>query len=172
MQSLIKIGKINTSHGLKGEVQISHYLEDASEINTWKAIMIELHKDSFIPFFIEQIKHTSKQECIVKLEEVNNPEEAKDIAGCNVYASPLVQVKALLKSDWDDIIGFDIHDKTEGNLGNISHVSEAAGQQFFHVQNANKEMLIPIQQQWIVDVNPIKKVITVELPNGFIEVFG
>jgi ribosomal 30S subunit maturation factor RimM len=44
MKSLTKIGKIQSTHGLKGELVVSHLLKDAAEMKDWEALMLELRK--------------------------------------------------------------------------------------------------------------------------------
>jgi 16S rRNA processing protein RimM len=171
-KALTRVGQIQSTHGLKGELVIGHYLQDANEMKDWEALMVELHTDSYIPYFISSFKKMNNSEILLLFDDIQNPELAKELLGCNVYASPLVTVKALIKKDWDDIIGFAISEKTTGLIGNIIEVSQGVGQQFFHVQNGEKEMMIPIQEQWIINVNADKKVITMDLPEGFVEVFG
>jgi 16S rRNA processing protein RimM len=172
IKALTRIGQIQSTHGLKGELVIGHYLQNANEMKDWEALMVELYKDSFVPYFILSVKQLNKSEILVLFDEVQSPELAKELLGCNVYASPLISVNALIKNDWDDIIGFSISEKTTGRIGVILEVSQGVGQQFFHVQNGEKEMMIPIQEQWITNVDAEKKVITMDLPDGFVEVFG
>jgi 16S rRNA processing protein RimM len=172
MKDLIKIGKINSSHGLKGELQLTHWLQHPEKIQTWEAIMIELHPKSFIPFFIESAKSFTQQECIIKLEDINNPEQAKEIGGCNVYASPLVVAPQLIKNDWENLIGFIVTDSTEGLIGQIQEISQGVGQEFIHVLYNGKDVMIPIQNDWIINVNAASKTIEMDLPNGYLEAFA
>jgi 16S rRNA processing protein RimM len=172
MQVYTKVGKINSSHGLKGELQVSHWLQTAADMNAWTAIMIELHPQSYIPYFIQQVKHTTSQDCIIKLEDIDSPEQARDLANCNIYASPLIAIPALIKNDWDALIGYVVKDVNEGVLGQIQDISKGVGQEFLHVLYNGKDIMIPIQDAWITGVHAASKTIEMHLPNGYLEAFG
>ena len=79
------IGKVTGIHGLKGEVTFSHQLKRNTRFSQWDCLMVELNPGSFIPFFIESIKSIANDECICKLEEINNRDEAKLILNKFVY---------------------------------------------------------------------------------------
>jgi 16S rRNA processing protein RimM len=172
MKSLTKIGKIQSTHGLKGELVVSHLLKDAAEMKDWEALMLELNKDSFIPYFLQSFKKINHAEILVLLEGVDSPELAKELLGSNVYASPLVTVKALTKNDWDEVIGYFIRDITMGAIGQIQDVSQGVGQEFFELKFNGKDIMIPLQESWIKNINAQTKTIEMELPDGFLEVFG
>jgi 16S rRNA processing protein RimM len=108
----------------------------------------------------------------VLLEGVDSPELAKELLGSNVYASPLVTVKALAKNDWDEVIGYFIRDITMGAIGQIQDVSQGVGQEFFELKFNGKDIMIPLQESWIKNINAQTKTIEMELPDGFLEVFG
>jgi 16S rRNA processing protein RimM len=170
-QPLVKIGKVNSTHGVKGEVTITHLLSDVKEFKSWPAVMIEIMQGSFIPYFIESYKVLGGSELLVKFDDIHSKETARDITGCNIYASPLVTVKSLIQNQWTDIIGYAI---LNNNIvvGNVAEVTAGVGQDYFKILNKDKEILIPIQDTFIKNIDAVTQQIFLELPEGFLEIFG
>lgn len=166
-----KIGKLAGTHGLDGKLVINHNLQGK---NIWKKIphvFVELHRESYIPFFIEEMKVMNDEEVLVVLDEIYSVEAAKKMSGKSVYLST---------ETWDELqpnvvsltmVGFTITDKTIGKIGLIEDLFETPGQVLASVLYQNKEVMIPLIPSTIIEVNAMQKNILVQLPDGLLEVY-
>jgi 16S rRNA processing protein RimM len=166
---LSKIGKIESTHGLQGDLVISHLFTDKNEINNCNALMIELNTNSFIPYFIESIKSIQTNHFVCKIEDINTPEQAKEYIGLNVYASPYQKIKSAIKNNWNDMIGYALAENSNV-IGTIESVINIKGTDYWQLTYNNNELLIPIIESWIIDVKANE--IRINLPDGYLESFS
>lgn len=167
---MIKLGKIVAVHGLQGALVLKHNIQQINWLNKDDVLHIELQRDSLIPHFVEQIKGDKAGECIIILDELNNADSAKKLIGKNVY----VDEELLRKTKVDSPLlyaGFNLVDKTKGSLGEIITVLEAGPQWIAQLIIDEKEVLVPLVDDFILDVNMKNKFIRMDLPDGLIEIY-
>ncbi|MCB0486587.1 MAG: 16S rRNA processing protein RimM, partial [Flavobacteriaceae bacterium] len=109
----------------------------------------------------------------VKLEDVNNEEDADVILKSDVYL-PLQLLPKLTgnKFYYHEVIGFTVEDANHGNIGIIEAINDNAAQPLFEIKNGDKEILVPMIDDFIKKVDRKNKTIFVETPEGLIDMFG
>jgi 16S rRNA processing protein RimM len=167
LEDAYKIGYVAKTHGLKGEVTINTSPEcpDLSSIET---IFIE-EDGSLVPYFITSIS-VKGDKAFVKFEDVDNIERASDLKGSSLYLAKTERPK-LARGEFynDEVIGFDVFEE-ENVIGRVVGIMEAGPNRFLEVDNVGKEILIPINGPFIKSINKTKKRVTVELPEGFLDI--
>ncbi len=167
---MIRIGKIVAAHGLQGAVILKHIVGNGDWMQKDHILFLELRKDSMIPFFVTESRATGDEEYIVKLEDTDTAEAAKKLVGKQVYVQ-----EDILKDHADNSpllwIGFNLVDKAKGSLGAIEDVLQTGTQWLAKITLNEKEVLIPLVDDFIVDVNTRNRYIRVDLPEGLIEVY-
>lgn len=156
-------------HGLKGQVTISLDPEAPEDFTSIKSLFVE-RNEKLLPYFIEAISLKGNK-AFLKLEEVNTPEEAKEISKSSIYLPKSDRPKSTRGEFYDDeIIGFTVIDTESGDLGKITEVVQAGPNKLLSVDHQGKEVLIPLNSPFIDGINKSKKKITVSLPEGFLEI--
>lgn len=162
-----KIGYVSKSHGLKGEVTIVLGPEcpDLEDVTT---LFVE-NGHQQVPYFIESIS-VKGVKAYLKLEGVNTPEAAADLKGCSLLL-PKSDRPRLPRGEFynDEVIGFEVGDKTKGVLGLVREVEETGPNRFLIVVYGQKEVMIPVNGPFITSVNKTKKKIAVDLPDGLLD---
>lgn len=163
---LIKIGKTGKTHGLKGHLKVhidEFYLNDFMDM---KIIFIDK-----LPYFIlnKDINHT--QQAILLLEDVDSKEKAHRLQGKEIFAKDDDLTEILDEETHQYLIGFELHDKTLGKIGKIENIIEMPFQIMAVIINENKEILIPLNEDFILNVNEKQKKINMQLPEGLLDVF-
>lgn len=162
------LGKLLKTHGTRGDLIWQHGFHSNIDLPSWEAIMVELHEQSFIPFFIENIKSQDETHFIIKLEEIDSKEIAADLVGKNVYASPTIKMNVHdLKMSSRNYIGFQLWHKNNF-LGEIIDFIQQ-GQALFLINYNQKEIFIPAHEDFIIEENHDKKQIHVNLPDGLLD---
>jgi len=166
---MIRVGKIAATHGLQGDVIFSHFLEKKNWLKKEDVLFLELNKDSYIPFFITQVKTVQHDEYIIRLEDVNSVEQAKKLTGKNVYIKDAILQTQQSSSPlaW---IGFTIVDKALGEIGVVNDIFQTGHQWLASVHYHDKEVLIPLIEEMIIDLNIRNKFIRMDLPEGLLDV--
>lgn len=164
-----KIGYIMKPHGLKGEVTISITPEGPEAIDEIKTVFVE-QQSRLVPFFIENASQHGEK-AFVKFEDIDTPEAAAKISKSSVYLPKSERPKSGKGEFYDDeIMGFEVHDKELGHLGNVTSIEKAGPSKLLVIEHQSKEVLIPVNGPFITSINKSKKRISVELPEGFLEI--
>jgi 16S rRNA processing protein RimM len=165
---MIRIGKVVATHGLQGAVVFTHVVGRPGWLKKDDVLFLELNKGSFIPYFVQSAKAPDEEEYNVTLEDVERVEDAKKLIGKNVYVKEDIIAGYSKESPllW---IGFNIVDKTLGSLGQIEDVFQAGPQWLAKIDHEGKEVLIPLIDQMILDLNIRNKFIRMDLPEGLLD---
>lgn len=156
-------------HGLKGEVTISLDADSPADWENLKSIFIE-KKSQLVPYFIEHIS-VRNDKAFVKLEDVNTPEEAALLKSGSLYL-PKESRPKLARGEFynEEVIGFEVFDDVHGPLGFVEDVEQAGPNRFLIVTHIQKEVMIPVNGPFITGINKSKKKISVNLPDGFLDI--
>jgi 16S rRNA processing protein RimM len=164
-----KIGYIMKPHGLKGGLTISLDPEAPEDFSEIKSVFVRLH-ERLQPYFIESISLKGNR-AFLKLEEVDTPEAAQAISKSSIFLPKTMRPKSGRGEFYDDeVIGFTVKDTAAGKLGDIVEVTQAGPNKLLSVNFKGKEILIPLNSPFIDSVNKSKKIITVTLPDGFLDI--
>jgi len=164
------LGKVYKPHGYKGKVNIWLDVDDPSEYESLQ--MVFLNKNGMlIPYFIQSIQILNNK-AVVEFQDVDKLEKAEQISNSEMYL-PLSELPKLTgnKFYFHEIIGFSIIDKNKGHIGSVHKVLEYPNQAVMQVFYKEKEILIPINPNVIVEVNRAKKEIHIDAPDGLIELY-
>ena len=160
-----QIGKLGKTHGVKGEIS---FLFDDDIFDRVDADYLILKVDGiFVPFFIEEYRFRSDANAIMKFEDIDTQERARELTGCEVYFP-----RELADSDdnsisWAAIVGFDIIEAESGNkIGRIASVDDTTLNILFCLED---ERLIPASEDLITAIDQQARSITMHLPAGLLD---
>jgi 16S rRNA processing protein RimM len=165
-----KIGKLVAVHGLKGELVLKHELGKKTSLKGLQAIFIEEKKDSFIPWFIQTAQAKSNTEIYLKLEGIDFREGAAKMIQKEVWLNETDFNKFAAKSAPINLLGYTIFNHAE-SLGQVLEVIEQPHQILCRLEIKGKEVLIPLNENFLLQINHAKKQVIVELPEGLLEIY-
>ena len=164
-----KVGYILKPHGLKGEVTVALDPEFPVNDDEVETLFIE-KQNQLIPYFIDKIGIHGKK-AIIKFDDNNDAEAASAIWKLSIYLPRKTRPKSASGSFYDDeIVGFEVSDKTAGVLGKVVGILSAGPNKLLSIDYHGKELLIPVSGPFITTINKTKKKIAVTLPDGFLEI--
>lgn len=164
------VGKIVKTHGIKGEVTLRIDNEDFDEIEELDYFLLEIN-DKLIPFFIENITfHSNKS--FVLFQDLKTLEAASQLVGVTAYL-PLELLPERSGNDFYsyEVVGFIVVDEEKGELGKVQEIIEYPTQSLIQVIKEGKEILIPIHDDILKDVNREEKKIYIKAPVGLIDMY-
>lgn len=172
-EELIAVGKILKTHGVKGELVVQlNVLEIDTEVIPYIVCDID---GIFVPFFIDSVRIKTNNTVIVKLDTIDTEIQAKKLNGLPVYLSK--ELMAQYRTDtsipllWNELLGYTVEDKHLGVLGEITAIDDSTINILFNIQDeSGKELLMPANEDLIIDVNNEERVILVSLPEGLTEI--
>ena len=167
---MIRIGKIVATHGLSGNLVLKHIADKTEWLKTDDILFLELTKGSHIPFFVVNAHVANEDEYHVLLDEITTLEQGKKLIGKQVYVREDILTNAATDSPllW---IGFDIVDKKMGSLGVVEDVTQNNAQWIATISYKEKEVLLPLIDEMLLEVNVKNKYIRTEFPDGLLEVY-
>lgn len=162
-----EIGIIAKTQGVQGELQIELSPLCRIELHELEWIMTDHPNLNGIPQFLSDKKIRNKI-LLVKLEEINNLEQAKSLVGHRVFCHP----DAVVSETPPIEEGFKVLDPDKGELGVVSQVISSAGQLILSVTHiSGKEILLPFHTDFIKSVSTTEKIIVFETPEGLLEIY-
>jgi 16S rRNA processing protein RimM len=170
-QDCFKLGHISKVHGVKGEVVIVLDVDDATRYKKMESVFVELNQQ-LVPFFVERITIKNKQS-IVKFDGMNSIDQASMLINASVFL-PVNLLPKLNEASFyfHEIIGFRVNDKNHGNIGTVETILEYPSQNIIQIRDDNKnEILIPVRNEFIVNVDRENKCLNVNTPEGLIDVY-
>ena len=165
------VGKIVKKYSFKGELLIKLDTDDPHQFLEMESVFVEVHKN-LIPFFIEKSSLHKSTLLRVQFDEVHSDEDAIALIGKELYL-PLDSLPKLsgTKFYYHEIIGFKVVDATFGPVGTITGVNDNTAQHLFVIDRDSTEILIPINDQFIKEINRTSKEIHLDVPEGLIELY-
>ena len=166
-EEVYKIGVLGKPHGINGEIQF--YFDDDT-FDTADADYLVLMIDGIlVPFFFEEYRFKSNETALVKFCDIDTTEDAAALTGCEVYLPRKMRNEDDVT--FSEISGFALQDlKTGKCIGKILRVDDSTVNILFEVEdNDGNDLLIPAAADFIKDINKDKQTITVELPEGLLD---
>jgi 16S rRNA processing protein RimM len=134
-------------------------------------VFVECNKH-LVPFFIETSSIHKNDFLRVRFEDVTTEEEAEALLGNDIYL-PLSMLPKLSgnKFYYHEVIGFEVEDQRLGVVGKIQSVNDSTAQPLFEVLNGGIEILIPMIDHFLVQIDRENKKVVMDLPEGLIEMY-
>lgn len=169
INACFKIGFILRTHGLKGEVTVSLDADAPHDLPLMASVFLETD-NSLVPYFIHSASlHGNK--AYVKFEEVDSIDEASKLVSRRIFLHKSARAKSGPTEFYnDEIINFNVTDEVLGALGRITDIMQAGANRLLVVDHNGNEVLIPVNSPFIIDINKKKKTVTVNLPEGFLDI--
>lgn len=165
-----RVGSVLKTKGLKGEMQLYVDFDNLADID-FNTLFIEIG-GKLAPFFVESIKYQQKNSAYLYLEDVDTIEKASALVKKDIYLPNKLKPKKK-KSDFTlkDLKGFTAVDVNEGELGEITDIHEYPQQLIAAVTYKNCEVLFPLNEETITGIDVVKEIVTVDLPEGLLEIY-
>ncbi|UAB76155.1 ribosome maturation factor RimM [Mesoflavibacter sp. SCSIO 43206] len=165
------VGKIVKKYSFKGELLIKLDTDEPEQFENLESVLINL-RGNLVPFFIESSQLHKSELLRVKFEEVDTEDDADSLMKSELYL-PLSFLPELEEDKfyYHEIIGFKVEDKNFGNVGIISGVNDSTAQALFEIDRNGTEILIPMNDEFIIKVDKSNKTIFVETPEGLIDLY-
>lgn len=165
---IFPIGQINKPHGVNGEMSFS-FTTDVFDTEEAPFVIFEI-QGIFVPFFIAEYRFKSNETALIKLEGIDSDEKARAFAGQTVYLpKKYLGMVEDTEIELDYFVGFLLIDQQVGELGIISEVDQTTENALFVIQKQDDELLIPVGDDYIVEIDHDNKKIVVSLPEGLLD---
>ena len=165
-----EFGYIAKTHGLKGELTIVLDVDDPDEYEELDSFFVQV-KGQLVPYFMESYNLQGKR-AIVKLEDVNTLDAAKNLIGCKLFL-PLDNLPDLDPNQfyYHEVMGYRVVDATHGELGLVDDIYDMPGHDLIAMRHQGYEILIPVNNEIVLRADHKTKTVHVNLPEGLLDVY-
>lgn len=164
------LGRITKPFGIKGQVTFYLDVDDIDEYAGLDSVLVET-KNGLVPYFIEELQISGANKAIVTFEELK-ADETTALVGHELYL-PLDVLPQLTGNQFyfHEVAGFSVIDETYGPIGRLETVLEYPAQPLFQIMNGDVEILVPVIDQVIKQVDRENKILRIDAPNGLIDLY-
>ncbi len=169
IEECYRLGKITKPFGYKGQVVIFLDVDTPEDYAELDSAFVEI-KNSLVPYFFK-IESLNGNKAIVSFEDMT-AEEAQGLVGHDLYL-PLSLLPKLTgnKFYYHEIIHFKVVDEEHGDIGEIVSVIDYPAHPLFQIMKDGTEILVPIVDPIIKNVDRENKTIYIQAPNGLIDLY-
>lgn len=167
-EDVYKIGLMGKPHGINGEIT---FLFDDDVFDRVDADYLLLKKDGIlVPFFIEEYQIHGNGTALLKLEDIDEQQQAKELTGCEVFFPRDLSDKVQDVISWAEIIGYQLYDDKETMIGTVQSVDDTTVNILFDVKTKEgKNLLVPASEPLINKVDIENHKIIMDLPEGILD---
>jgi len=165
------LGKIVKKYSFKGELLAKLDTDEPDLYDNLDAIFIDL-RGNLVPFFVASSQLHKSNLLRLKFEDVNTEADADALMKTELY----LPMDLLPKLDGDkfyfhEVIGFAIKDQNFGEVGILKGINDSTAQSLFEIDRDGIEILVPMNDEFIVKVDRKNKTILLNTPEGLIDLY-
>ena len=164
------LGKITKKFGLRGELVVYLDTDEPTKYHALESVFFDMDGEP-IPFFVQEIKIKHNNQLIVLFQDIDDASSAYYV-DTELYL-PLSMLPKLSgnKFYYHEIKGFSVVDKNKGNLGVCNDVLDYTHQAIMQIISEKGEILIPIVDSYIQNVDRENRIIEITAPPELIELY-
>ena len=165
---LFPIGQLQKPHGINGEISFL-FTTDVFDREDIAYFVLQID-GIFVPFFIDEYRFKTNETALLKFDGVDSELQSRELSGLTVYLPKSLLGKVEdAEIELDYFVGFELIDKQAGRIGEVAEIDQTTENALFVVlKEDNEELLIPVGDDYILQIDHENKKICVELPEGLL----
>ena len=165
---LCSVAKIVKSNGTDGELLVNLLEGWPDELRKTEPVYIEI--DGLpVPFFVVSLRSKGNKNYL-RLNDVESLTDAEELVGSYICIEKGTQEEAVPSMDnlseieMDALVGWELEDADGRKIGTITSFEDIPGNPCICVG----DVLVPLHEDLIVDVDPESRILTMEIPEGLV----
>jgi 16S rRNA processing protein RimM len=165
------LGNIVCKYSFKGEILAKLDTDNPNIYLNMDSLLIETPQ-GLIPYFIDRSQLHKSSLLRVKFEGVDSESEADRLLKKNLFL-PMDMLPSLKGNQfyYHEITGFIAIDQFDKEIGSIKNVNDSGPQPLFVIDAEGTEILIPVHDNFIKNLDRGAKKMHLDLPDGLLDIF-
>lgn len=167
------LGYVSKKVGHQNEVILVLDSDQPEAYRELGSILIRMNKkdDELIPFFLTHTQLQPKGRLRVGIDQFGSDEVSK-LVGKEIYL-PIEVLPPLSGNQfyYHEVIGFQVIDQVKGAIGILDEVYDSPGQPLLAIKKDDIEILIPLVENTVVDLDRKQRKMTITCPEGLIDLY-
>ena len=169
-KDLILLGRIRKVHGYEGAVILSFEDRFTEKLPEMEWVFIEIDEKP-VPFLISSLTENASGNTVLKFEGYESTEIMTGFIGCRVFIKQENMESENELSPYLILEGYKIFGRDKKLLGMVTKVMSLPMQYMLVLENDEKEeILIPLNEDWVLEINREQESIYMDLPDGIIQI--
>ncbi len=165
---LFDFGTVVGVHGLRGELKVAPHTPASDSLISARSIFLR-DRNGAIELYVPQRSAPHKGNLLLRLEGVESVEQARMLVGFSVLMQQVdLPQLPVGRYYWHQLQGLAVFDRQRGDIGFLQGIFSTAAHDIYEVNGPFGEVLIPVVDQFIIEVDLDGKRIQVDLPEGLI----
>jgi 16S rRNA processing protein RimM len=168
-EKYLLFGNILKTFGTSGELIVKLDSQALSKINLKEPVFIII--DGLpVPFYFKTFDEQHSNRALVIFENIETEKLAKQLVGMQIL---LPYKKQIADKDFNlnHFSGFEATDATDGKIGIITEFLDFPNNPCFRIMNNDKEIFVPVNEDFIESVDEKSKTINFNLPAGLVDFY-
>ncbi len=163
------LGRFGKTVGNKGEIHLKLDVDSPENYYEMESVFALLG-GRLIPFFFTSTRPASKGRIVVKIEDLDSPDQVQNLVGAHAYL-PLALLPEPEEDSFylHDAIGAEVHDEALGFAGKVKGTIDLGNQSLFEIEFHDKTYLLPIVDDLVKSLETHPHILHVSLPEGLID---
>ncbi|MDR0754711.1 MAG: ribosome maturation factor RimM [Prevotellaceae bacterium] len=168
-EKYLLFGNILKTFGKNGELIVKFDSQAFSDINLEEPVFIII--DGLpVPFYLKIFDERSNNRALVIFENIETEKLAKQLVGMQILL-PYKKQTACKDFNLNRFEGFHATDIHAGNIGIITEFLDFPNNPCFCIIHNDKEILVPVNEDFIESIDEKSKIINFNLPEGLIDFY-
>jgi len=165
-----KVGFFKKTHGVNGDLVLEFEPQFEYSIENANRFFVEL-EGLLVPFFVleDGFRFKTENSAIITFDGVESEKYAKRMAGSSVYLfkNEIIEMPdEPVESQFENYL---LIDEKLGEIGIVEQIDNYSGNVVITVNYRGKELLVPFNEDLIIEIDKQNKTLKLRFPDGLIE---
>ena len=165
----ILLGRITKLNGYEGAVTVKLEKIFSENIPRMESVFLEIEGRP-VPFFISGYEYSGADILRLGFKDYESIEKVSEFIGCRIFLT-IGKPGRTHTDDITNLVGYLVLEKNDNFLGTITGIIQNPGQWLLSIASpSEKEILIPLHNDFIVSIDDAKKTIIMDIPDGLTDI--
>jgi 16S rRNA processing protein RimM len=165
-----KVGFFKKTHGVFGELVLEYEPQFEYSIENANRLFVEID-GLLVPFFVMEdgFRFKTENSAILTFDGVDSEKYAKRMVGSSVFLfkNEIIEMPdEPFESQFENYL---LIDEKLGDIGIIEQVDNYSGNIVITVKYRGQELLVPFNEDFLIEIDKNNKTLKLKLPEGLIE---
>lgn len=165
-----KVGFFKKTHGVFGELVLEYEPQFEYSIENANRVFVEID-GLLVPFFVMEdgFRFKTENSAILTFDGVDSEKYAKRMVGSSVFLfkNEIIEMPdEPFESQFENYL---LIDEKLGDIGIIEQVDNYSGNIVITVKYRGQELLVPFNEDFLIEIDKNNKTLKLKLPEGLIE---
>ena len=166
---LITIGKVQKTHGVKGEVKVDPRTDHPDRFSKLRRVYLTSPRGEIRECAVRSVRYMDGTPVLL-LKGYDDPERARELNGWLVQV-PQEEAVPLPEGQyyWFELIGMEVFTESGQKLGTIVDIFETGSNDVYVMKSGRKEVYLPATKEVIRQVDRTAKRLVIHVMDGLLD---